>query len=72
MGVMELLPLSCREIANRADNNLVDDLFSDQWLKKRTLKSGIFLLDSILQGGYPELQKIHTQNGEGISGLVVM
>ena len=49
-----------------------DDLFSDQWLKKRTLKSGIFLLDSILPGGYPELQKIHSQNGEGISGLVVM
>ena len=66
MGVMELLPLSCREIANRADNNLVDDLFSDQWLKKRTLKSGIFLLDSILQGGYPELQKIHTQRGRNL------
>ena len=64
MGVMELLPLSCREIANRADNNLVDDLFSDQWLKKRTLKSGIFLLDSILQGGYPELQKIPHSTGK--------
>ena len=44
----------------------MDDLFSDQWLKKRTLKSGIILLDSILQGGYPELQKIHTQRGRNL------
>jgi len=66
MGVMELLPLSCREIANRADANLADDLFSAEWPNNKTPQSGNLLLDSLLQGGYPELQRIHTQRGRNL------
>ena len=66
MGVMELLPLSCREMANRADANLADDLFSAEWPNNKTPQSGNLLLDSLLQGGYPELQKIHTQRGRNL------
>ena len=66
MGVMELLPLSCREIANRADANLADDLFSAEWPNNKTPQSSNLLLDSLLQGGYPELQKIHTQRGRNL------
>jgi hypothetical protein len=66
MGVMELLPLSCREMANRADVNLADDLFSAEWPNNKTPQSGNLLLDSLLQGGYPELQKIHTQRGRNL------
>ena len=66
MGVMELLPLSCREMANRADANLVDDLFSAEWPNNKTSQSSNLLLDSLLQGGYPELQKIHTQRGRNL------
>jgi len=66
MGVMELLPLSCREMANRADANLADDLFSAEWPNNKTPQSSNLLLDSLLQGGYPELQKIHTQRGRNL------
>ena len=66
MGVMELLPLSCREMANRADANLVDDLFSAEWPNNKTSQSSNLLLDSLLQGGYPELQRIHTQRGRNL------
>ncbi len=66
MGVMELLPLSCREMANRADANLADDLFSAEWPNNKIPQSGNLLLDSLLQGGYPELQKIHTQRGRNL------
>ena len=66
MGVMELLPLSCREMANRADANLADDLFSAEWPNNKTPQSGNLLLDSLLQGGYPELQRIHTQRGRNL------
>jgi len=66
MGVMELLPLSCREIANRADANLADDLFSAEWPNNKTPQSSNLLLDSLLQGGYPELQRIHTQRGRNL------
>lgn len=66
MGVMELLPLSCREMANRADVNLADDLFSAEWPNNKTPQSGNLLLDSLLQGGYPELQRIHTQRGRNL------
>ena len=66
MGVMELLPLSCREMANRADANLADDLFSEEWPNNKIPQSGNLLLDSLLQGGYPELQRIHTQRGRNL------
>lgn len=66
MGVMELLPLSCREMANRADANLADDLFSAEWPNNKIPQSGNLLLDSLLQGGYPELQRIHTQRGRNL------
>ena len=66
MGVMELLPLSCREMANRADANLADDLFSAEWPNNKTPQSSNLLLDSLLQGGYPELQRIHTQRGRNL------
>ena len=66
MGVMELLPLSCREMANRADANLADDLFSAEWPNNKTSQSSNLLLDSLLQGGYPELQRIHTQRGRNL------
>ena len=66
MGLMELLPLSCREIANRADANLADDLFSAEWPNNKIPQSGNLLLDSLLQGGYPELQRIHTQRGRNL------
>ena len=66
MGVMELLPLSCREMANRADANLADDLFSAEWPNNKTPQSSNLLLDSLMQGGYPELQRIHTQRGRNL------
>ena len=66
MGVMELLPLSCREMANRTDANLADDLFSAEWPNNKIPQSGNLLLDSLLQGGYPELQRIHTQRGRNL------
>jgi hypothetical protein len=66
MGVMELLPLSCREMANRADANLADDLFSAEWPNNKIPQSSNLLLDSLLQGGYPELQRIHTQRGRNL------
>ncbi len=66
MGVMELLPLSCREMANRTDANLADDLFSAEWPNNKIPQSSNLLLDSLLQGGFPELQRIHTQRGRNL------
>ena len=71
MRVMELLPLSCREITKRTDANLVDDLFSAEWPNNKTPQSSNLLLDSLLQGGYPELQRIHTQRGRSLCFAVM-
>ena len=40
--------------------------FSAEWPNNKTPQSGNLLLDSLLQGGYPELQRIHTQRGRNL------
>jgi hypothetical protein len=71
MGVMELLPLSCREMANRADANLADDLFLQNGQIIRHLRVVIYYLIVFCRAVIRSC-KGFTLNGEGISGLVVM
>ncbi len=62
MGILELWPLACCEISGNADFDPVDLLFTA--LHREEIRvMGDELLERILQGGYPEMQKIHSARG---------
>lgn len=63
LGIFELFPLSCKEISGKSEN--VIDFFYSQ--EPHDLKIPFLdqekLLSQIIKGGYPEIQKIDTQQG---------
>ncbi len=63
IAVLELLPLSCREIASR-DDNVINDLLS-QRITEAALPDidNDSMLSHIINGGYPEIQKIDDARG---------
>jgi predicted AAA+ superfamily ATPase len=65
MGILELWPLACCEITGNADYNPVDLLFTEKPIVKESIK-GEELLEGVLQGGYPEMQKIHSARGRNL------
>lgn len=62
MGIVELWPLSCSELSQQPGRNVVDCLFDGSYptLMKGggSAEGGQFNLERVLQGGYPEIQKI--------------
>ncbi len=63
IAVLELLPLSCREMASK-DDNLVEKLFSRNIARVRLsdIKKDEIIMH-IINGGYPEVQKIDDPKG---------
>ena len=62
MAILQLWPLTCGEICGNAATNPLDLLFTGEWSKKNPSKGDV-LLSRILEGGYPEMQKISTERG---------
>jgi len=64
IAIFELLPLSCKEIAEKKEN-IVDIFFSSN-LKDISLASvdSKKIINQIINGGYPEPQKIDTPKGK--------
>ncbi|GLI52442.1 ATP-binding protein [Thermodesulfovibrio yellowstonii] len=63
MAIVELFPLSCKEIAGKHDD-IVEILFNPDF-KDFTLPSieTDLVIEQIIKGGYPEIQKIDTVMG---------
>ncbi len=60
-------PLSQKELHNKADENVIDILFShgvDHL--KNTSMNYVELFDSIVNGGYPEIMKIDSKRGKSL------
>ncbi len=66
MGILELWPLSCGEITGAAGFNPVDALFSGDPIEGHDTSGGEGLHERILRGGYPELQKISSEQGRSL------
>ena len=66
MGVIELWPLSCKEISEQAEQNIIDELFLGNGSKQRSSPFPPFTLKRVIQGGYPELQKIDSTRGRSL------
>ncbi len=64
---IKMHPLSQKEIRNKSKENIVDMLFKDDISKfKINNISSNAILESIIQGGYPEIQKISAIRGRGL------
>lgn len=63
IAIFELLPLNCKEIAAKSEN--VIDILFDGSLKDVSLPSldSERIINQIINGGYPEVQKIDTPRG---------
>jgi len=63
MAIIELFPLSCKEIAGKMEN-VIEILFNPDF-KDFTLPSieTDLIIEQIIKGGYPEIQKIDTVMG---------
>lgn len=63
LATIELLPLSCKEIALKSEN-VIDILFSSNFkdFSLPVLDSEV-IINQIIKGGYPEIQKIDTAMG---------
>jgi predicted AAA+ superfamily ATPase len=59
LALFELYPLSIFEVNNR-NENLIENLFSGNFLNGNKFTSFDFILDFILKGGYPEAYKINS------------
>jgi len=66
IGILELLPLSCKEIASKSEN-IVDILFSNRVndLSPARVKTED-IVNQIIKGGYPEVQGIDSPKGRYI------
>ncbi len=62
MAILQLWPLTCGEICQNAAHDPLEILFSADWAAKFPLKKDD-LLSRIVEGGYPEIQKISTEHG---------
>jgi predicted AAA+ superfamily ATPase len=64
---IQMWPLSQKEIHNKAEENIIDILFSKgvEGLKSNPI-SYEKLLSSIINGGYPEILKIESQRGKSL------
>ena len=64
---ISMWPLSQKEIHNKADENLVDMLFDEGIAHLKTAKITYdSILESIINGGYPEIQRIKSIRGKGL------
>lgn len=63
IAIFELMPLSLKEINNEKEN-IIDILFSEDFKNFKYKKiSDNIVIETILMGGYPEIQKINSQYG---------
>ncbi len=64
---IQMLPLSQKEIQGKPDENLVDKFFkNDISTLRKTDISYDDILDAIINGGYPEIQKIKSPRGKSL------
>ncbi|MEA2017070.1 MAG: ATP-binding protein, partial [Campylobacterota bacterium] len=64
---IQMMPLSAKELNHKSDENLIDILFqSDIEQLTTTDISYKDILNSIINGGYPEIQKIDTIRGKAL------
>jgi uncharacterized protein len=63
IAILELMPLSCKEIASK-DDDILDTLFSQEIAKVRLpdIKNDDIIMQ-VINGGYPEIQKIDDPQG---------
>jgi len=62
-----LYPLSQKEIHDKADENIVDQLFTREYERLRLPKIPYHdLMEAVLKGGYPEVLKIHSSRGRSL------
>jgi predicted AAA+ superfamily ATPase len=62
---INLMPLSCKEIQNKPYENIIDMFFSSDISKLSLSDISIEkIYESIINGGYPEIQKIDTKLGK--------
>ena len=62
-----MMTLSAKELYNKSDENLIDILFKDDIQSLKTTKiSYRDILKTILNGGYPEIQKIDSIRGKAL------
>lgn len=63
---IQMWPLSQKEIHNKADENIIDMLFKQDIAKIKTNKNISYenILQAIVNGGYPEIQKIDSKIGK--------
>jgi predicted AAA+ superfamily ATPase len=62
-----MFPLSTKEINNKSDENIIDMLFKEDISKLKTTKiSYENILEAIINGGYPEIQRIKNIRGKAL------
>lgn len=62
-----MLPLSAKELNNKPSENLIDMLFNEDIAKIKPTKIKFEdILQTILNGGYPEIQKIDSVRGKAL------
>jgi len=62
-----MFPLSTKEINNKSDENIIDMLFKKDIGKLKTTKiSYDNILEAIINGGYPEIQRIKSIRGKAL------
>ena len=64
---IRLFPLTQKEIHHKADENIIDLLFNQEISKLQSNKTEPGqILSAIVNGGYPEIQKINTPRGKSL------
>jgi len=64
---IQMMPLSAKELNDKSNQNLIDMLFQDDIEQLITTDiSYKDILNSIINGGYPEIQKIDTVRGKAL------
>jgi len=64
---IQMFPLSTKELNNKSEENIIDILFKEDITKIKTTKiSYEDILKAIINGGYPEIQKIDTVRGKAL------